>query len=50
MKSKKPSGGAAFDELLEKLVQVPKQELDQQVKAQRKARAKKRQRKPGKGS
>lgn len=50
MKPKKPSGGAAFDDLLGKLVQVPKQETDQKAKAWKKARAKKKRKKPGPGS
>ena len=31
-KEPQPSGGKAFDELARKLVQVPKKELDRQVK------------------
>lgn len=30
--AKKPSGGKPFDELMRKLAQVPKRELDRQVK------------------
>lgn len=34
MAAKKPTGGKAFDALARALVQVPKKELDQQLKRQ----------------
>jgi hypothetical protein len=37
---KKPTGGAAFDDLLGKLVQVPRKELDAQLKRYRAKRKK----------
>lgn len=37
---KKLEGGKAFDELMGKLVQVPKKELDQAAKRDRKKKAK----------
>jgi len=35
---KQPTGGDAFDALTRKLVQVPKKELDAQLKKERKAK------------
>lgn len=40
--SKELTGGKAFDELLGKLVQVPKREADRRLRAERKAKAKRR--------
>lgn len=43
--SKKPEGWRAFDALAKKLTQVPKEEVDAKIAADKKARLKKRKKK-----
>lgn len=43
---KKPSGGTAFDDLLGKLAQVPKEEAEHRAKQWKKKRAVKKKKKP----
>ncbi len=43
---KKPSGGAAFDDLLGKLAQVPKEEAELRARQWKKKRAVKKKKKP----
>jgi hypothetical protein len=45
MESKKPSGWRAFDSLAKRLIEVPKEQVDAKVAADKKARIKARKRK-----